>query len=94
MPKLIQLRTTRSKSGSAKEETNWEGNQLENKISENQLRNQLVETSPEFSNQLGVLWSKSNQPEPSAGRRESAETSSKFSDQLKAKQFEHKYCED
>ncbi|KZV27477.1 hypothetical protein F511_16280 [Dorcoceras hygrometricum] len=50
-PELVQLRTT-----------SWEGNHLGNKLSANQLRrpaggknqlsNQLVETSPKFSNQL------------------------------------------
>ncbi|KZV39259.1 hypothetical protein F511_27713 [Dorcoceras hygrometricum] len=63
MPELVQLRTTRLQSGAVKEETSWEGNQLENKLSANQLKdqleknqlsNQLVETSPKFSNQLNA----------------------------------------
>ncbi|KZV50528.1 hypothetical protein F511_14172 [Dorcoceras hygrometricum] len=40
---LIQLRTTRLQSGPVKEETNWEGNQLGNKLSANHLGDQLRE---------------------------------------------------
>ncbi|KZV46774.1 hypothetical protein F511_15334 [Dorcoceras hygrometricum] len=42
-PELIQLRTTRKQSGSVKEETSWDGNQLGNKLSANQLEDQLRE---------------------------------------------------